>query len=133
MSERLWNAAYDSLETDNAELVMSYMKTLQTVLRTNTGVAPDTNISAEIHNPTKRQTYIRRLVEEGQAKISRASNITNKVGDVAGFVLLAKGIIDLAVQNVLQAALPCFAGAVRPYPSHFNFPHSFSECEMAVL
>ena len=45
-------------------------------------------------------------MEEGQAKISRASKITNGVGDVAGFVLSAKGLIDLAVQSMLQAALP---------------------------
>lgn len=53
-SERLWNAAYDSLETDNAELVMLYMKTLEIVLGANLGVAPDAIISAELHNPTKR-------------------------------------------------------------------------------
>ena len=87
MSERLWNAAYDSLETENAELVMLYVKTLETVLGAKPGVAPNTNISAELHNPTKRQVYMRRLVEEGQAKISRASKITNRVGDVARFVL----------------------------------------------
>ena len=121
MSERLWNAAYDSLETDNAELVMSYVKTLETVLGANPGVAPDTNISAELHNPAKRQMHMRRLVEEGQAKISRASKITNGVGDVAGFILLAKGIIDLAVQNVPQAALPwagvCIGLQVSSRPS----------------
>ena len=106
MSERLWNAAYDSLETDNAELVMSYMKTLETVLGANPGVAPNTNISAELYNPTKRQMHIRKLVEEGRAKISRASKITNGVGDIADFVLSVKGIIDLAVQSVPQATLP---------------------------
>ncbi len=97
MSERLWNAAYDSLETDNAELVMSYVKTLETVLKANPDAAPDTSISAELYNPTKRQMHMRRLVEEGQAKIFRASKITNGVGDVVGFVLSVKGIIDLAV------------------------------------
>ncbi|KAL2126810.1 hypothetical protein VTI74DRAFT_191 [Chaetomium olivicolor] len=106
VSERLWNAAYDSLETDNAELVMSYVKTLETVLGANPSVAPDTNILAELHNTTKRQMHMRRLVEEGQATISRTSKITNGVGDVAGFVLSVKGIIDLAVQSVPQAALP---------------------------
>ncbi len=39
-------------------------------------------------------------MEEGRAKISRASKITNGVGEVAGFVLSVKGIIDLAVQSV---------------------------------
>ncbi|KAK3304916.1 WD40-repeat-containing domain protein [Chaetomium strumarium] len=106
VSERLWNAAYDSLETDNVELVMSYVKTLETVLGAKPGVAPGTNISAELHDPTKRQMHMRRLVEEGRAKISRASKITNGVGDVADFVLSVKRIIDLAVQSVPQAALP---------------------------
>jgi hypothetical protein len=69
VSERLWNAAYDSLKTDNAELIRSYVKTLETVLGAKPGVAPDLNISAELHDPTKRQMHMRRLVEEGRAEI----------------------------------------------------------------
>ena len=122
MSERLWNAAYDSLEKDDAELVMSYVKTLETVLGSNPGVAPDTNILAELHNPTKRQMHMRRLVEEGQVKISRASKITSGVGGVADFVLSVKGIIDLAVQSLPQAALPwagvCVGLQVSSRPSN---------------
>ncbi|KAH6627716.1 hypothetical protein F5144DRAFT_653037 [Chaetomium tenue] len=106
VSERLWNRAYDSLEMDNAELVISYLKTLEKVLGANPGVAPDTNILAEFHDPTKRQMHMRRLVEEGRAKISTASKITSGVGGVADIVLSVKGIIDLAVQSVPQAALP---------------------------
>lgn len=122
MSERLWNAAYDSLETDNAELVVSYLKTLEAVLGANPGIAPDTDISAEFHDPTKRQMHMRRLVEKGRAKLSRASKITNGVGDVADIVLSVKGIIDLAVQSVPQAALPwagvCAGLQVRGHPSN---------------
>ena len=125
MSERLWDAAYDSLETDNAELVMLYVKTLETVLGANPGAAPDTNISAELNNPTKRQMYMRRLVEEGQVKISRVSKITNGVGDVAGFVLSAKGIIDLAIQSVPQAALPWAGVCVGLQVSSHPFEHPF--------
>ena len=61
-------------------------------------------------------------MEEGQAKISRASKITNGVGDVAGFVLSVKGLIDLAVQSVPQAALPwagvCVGLQVSSRPSN---------------
>jgi hypothetical protein len=130
VSERLWNAAYDSLETDSAELVMSYVKTLETVLGAKQGVAPDTNISTELYNPTKRQMHMRRLVEEGRAKISRASKITNGVGDVANFVLSAKGIIDLAVQSVPQAALPWAGVCVGPQVS--SYPLNTPSC-LALL
>lgn len=44
-------------------------------------------------------------MEKGRAKISKVSKIMNGVSDVAGFILLVKGIIDLAVQSVPQAAL----------------------------
>ncbi len=40
---------------------------------------------------------MRRLVEEDRAKIFKASKIKNGVGDVAGFVLSVKGLIDLAI------------------------------------
>ncbi len=64
VSETLWNAVYDKLKTSNAELVTSYVKTLGKVLGANPGVVCATNISAELHNPTKRQMHMRRLVEE---------------------------------------------------------------------
>ncbi|KAL2270157.1 hypothetical protein VTJ83DRAFT_2341 [Remersonia thermophila] len=50
--------------------------------------------------------HMMRLVEQGLARISGASKITSGVGDVADFVLSLKGIIDLAIQGVPQAALP---------------------------
>lgn len=103
-SQRLWNAAYDSLEKDTAELVGSYMKTLEEVLRSETPEPSAADISAELKDPAKRQIYMKELVEKGGAKISKASNITKGVGQVASFVLSAKGIIDLAIQNIPQAA-----------------------------
>ena len=126
-SQRLWNDAYDSLENgnDTAELVKSYMKTLATVLKAEK--APDTSasrasdVSAAPKDPTERQMHMKKLVEEGQAKVSTASKITKGVGDVAQFILSAKGMIDLAIQNIPQAALPwagvCVGLQVSNHPS----------------
>jgi hypothetical protein len=102
-SQRLWNDAYDSLENDSetAELVRAYVKTLTTILTAEK--APDTS---KLKDPIQRQIYMKKLVEDGQAKVSAASKITNAVGDVAQFILSAKGMIDLAIQNIPQAALP---------------------------
>ncbi|KAK4245655.1 vegetative incompatibility protein HET-E-1 [Corynascus novoguineensis] len=104
VSQTLWNDAYDSLEadTDNAELVRSYVKTLMKAL----DIDPSTDLSAELKNPIQRQMYMRELVEKGQAKISTPSKITQGVGDVAQFILSAKPIIDAAIHNIPQAALP---------------------------
>ncbi|KAK4099088.1 hypothetical protein N658DRAFT_517534 [Parathielavia hyrcaniae] len=124
VSERLWNDAYDSLEADNPELVLSYVRTLETALGANSGVAPDTNISTELHNPTKRQMHMRRL-------------ITNGVGDVASFVLSAKGLIDLAVQSVPQAALPwagvCVGLQVSSRPSSTSLYLALLTCLQILL
>jgi hypothetical protein len=126
-SQRLWNDAYDSLENgnDTAELVKSYMKTLTTVLKAEK--APDTSASrpsdakAAPGDPTERQMHMKKLVEEGQAKVSTASKVTKGVGDVAQFILSAKGMIDLAIQNIPQAALPwagvCVGLQVSNHPS----------------
>ena len=126
-SQRLWNDAYDSLENDNdtTGLIKSYMKTLTIVLKAEK--APDTStpgasdVSAELKDPTKRQMHMKKLVEEGQAKVSTASKITRGVGDVAQFILSTKGMIDVAIQNIPQAALPwagvCVGLQVSNHPS----------------
>ncbi|KAL6834442.1 WD40 repeat-like protein [Trichoderma camerunense] len=53
-----------------------------------------------------RQMFMKTLVEEGLAKISTPSKVTKGVGDVAQFIISAKGLIDAAIQNIPQAALP---------------------------
>lgn len=111
ISQRLWNGAYDSLEngTDTTGLVGAYVQTLTTVLMTE---APDTSasgapkVSTELNDPSKRQTHMKRLLEEGRAKVSTLSKIMKGVGDVAEFILSAERMIDLAIQNIPQAALP---------------------------
>ena len=110
-SQRLWNQAYDSLENDSdtANLVRAYVKTLTTVLAAET--TPQTSdsgpdASTEPKDIVERERHMRKLVEEGQAKVATAYRITKGLGDVAKFVLSAKAMIDLAVQNIPQAALP---------------------------
>jgi hypothetical protein len=131
-SQRLWNDTYDSLENDDdtAKLVKSYMKTLTTVLQvekaSDASASGDSNVSAELKDPIKRQMHMKKLVEEGRAKVSAASTITRGVGDVAQFILSAKGMIDLAIQNIPQAALPwagvCVGLQVSNHPSIVWFP-----------
>jgi hypothetical protein len=102
-SQRLWNTAYDSLESgDSAKLVRAYIKILRTVLATE--AAADADASTE--DPAERQRYMRKLVQDGQVKVAAAAKITRGLGDVAHFVLSAKVMIDLAIQNIPQAALP---------------------------
>ncbi|KAK4107652.1 hypothetical protein N656DRAFT_802559, partial [Canariomyces notabilis] len=107
MSQRLWDAAYNSLaeDKDTAKLVESYMETLNKVLGDRT-VEPAVDVSLTLKDPSQRQAHMRKLVEEGQAKISRLLKITQGVGDAAQFVLSAKAMVDLAIQNIPQAALP---------------------------
>lgn len=107
-SQRLWNAAYDSLEEDEdtAELVASYVETLTTVLGARPDIVSGADASANLKDPIMRQIFMKKLVEEGLAKISTPSKITKGVGDVAQFIISAKGLIDAAVQSIPQAALP---------------------------
>ncbi|KAL7917745.1 hypothetical protein ACQKWADRAFT_317118 [Trichoderma austrokoningii] len=109
-SQRLWNAAYDSLKRDNdtAELAKSYIKTLTGVLNE---AAPNISASGEdtlasLDDPTKRQEYMKKFVDEGQKKVATSSKIVGTVGDITQFIISAKGMIDAAVQNIPQAALP---------------------------
>jgi hypothetical protein len=103
-SQRLWNAAYDDIEASDAELVGSYLQILGKVLGGETGELSTTTILAELKDPTTRQMQMRELVRKGQEKIAKASIIASRVGEIAGFALSARGIIDLVLQSVPQAA-----------------------------
>lgn len=78
---RLWNAAYENLgkNENTAKLVKSYVKILTTVLKaeraSDTSASETDDISAELEDPVKRQTYMRDLVKEGQKNIATTLKI----------------------------------------------------------
>jgi hypothetical protein len=153
--QRLWDDAYDSLEKEEetTNFVEGYIKTLAKVLENekSQGTSPTgasdvpleiesrmkeaaktpstgtTDILATLKDRTRRQEYMRKLVEDGKARIAKSSRITKAVGDVADTVLLTKPIID-TVMNIPQAApaaLPwagfCVSLQVSNYPFFFSF------------
>ncbi|KAI1758442.1 WD40-repeat-containing domain protein [Xylaria castorea] len=109
-SQRLWNAAYDRLEKDEdtAELVKSYMNILTKALSaentSNTSTSEDNLI--ELRDPADRQEYMRKLVEEGRERFVTTSKITGGLQNVTEYIQKIKGVVDLAIGNIPQAALP---------------------------
>jgi hypothetical protein len=106
-SQRLWNAAYDKLEEDNAKLIGSYVQTLAHVLGTEASeesMWDADNIATELKNPSKRQKYMKKLVVEGQVKVAESSKIMKAVGGFANAILVLKPTVDMLIQNIPQAA-----------------------------
>jgi hypothetical protein len=58
----------------------------------------------ELKDPTKRQMHMKMLVENGKAKVAKASKVTKGVGDFAKAILSVKPIIDSVIQYTPQAA-----------------------------
>jgi hypothetical protein len=95
-------------DNETAPLVTSYVEVLTRVLA---GKEPDVSASGDItaadsDDPIKRQAYMRTLVDEGRKKVAPSTMITKRVGDVVRFIEKAKQMIDVAIQNIPQAALP---------------------------
>jgi hypothetical protein len=89
ISQRIWNAAYDSLRNNDetAKLVKAYLKTLKRVFKAekipDTPASEASDVSTELEDPMERQMYMKKLLEDGQAKVFTTSNIAKGVGDVA--------------------------------------------------
>ena len=111
-SQQLWNEAFDGLEDSGhtSGIVKSYADTLTYALADDDGDGKPSpgasNLAAELRDPAKRQQHMKNLVKKGRDKFADDSKIAQGVGDVAGFVLKARSVIDVAIQNVPQAALP---------------------------
>ena len=105
-SQKMWNSAYDSLKNDGktATLVESYVRTVNKVL--GTGNDTDNGVAAGLDDPDTRQGIMKKFVEAGQARIATSSRLTNGVGNVAEFIQKIKPIVDTAIGNISQAALP---------------------------
>ncbi|KAG5944181.1 hypothetical protein E4U53_006921 [Claviceps sorghi] len=110
-SQQLWNDAYDGLQDAGATagIVRSYAETLTLVIAGDNGQRLDagtSNLATDLKDPIKRQAHMRDLVKKGRDKFANDSKLAQAVGDVASFVLQARGVIDVAIKNVPQAALP---------------------------
>ncbi|KAF5125980.1 Vegetative incompatibility protein HET-E-1 [Metarhizium anisopliae] len=110
-SQQLWNDAYDGLEDGGATsgIVQSYAETLTFAIAGGDEGKPGpemATLATDLKDPVKRQAHMRDLVQKGREKFADDSKLAQTVGDVAGFVLQARGIIDVAIKNVPQAALP---------------------------
>ncbi|KAG2002803.1 hypothetical protein GB937_009449 [Aspergillus fischeri] len=104
-SQILWNEAYDSLYVEEAALVKSYVKVMAKNLQPEETGGAD-GVLAEMDDPVERQLAMEKLVRDGVQKIARTSAVAKGVGVVADGFLKAKGLIDTAIGNIPQAALP---------------------------
>jgi hypothetical protein len=108
-SERVWNKAYESLETGEAKLVRAYNCVLKTVLDPKIALQTSdagADASAELEDPRERQARMRDLVEKCWARVTAVDKIENGVGTFVKIVLWAKPMIDAALVGFPQAALP---------------------------
>jgi hypothetical protein len=108
ISQKLWNAAYDILKRDDENLLRSYMETLTKALGAEAEIASGADVIAELEDPTKRQMYMEKLVEQGRAKVAKASKRTKRVGDFAEAILWTKPVVNVVLQipQAAPAALP---------------------------
>lgn len=161
LSQKLWNDAYDSLEEEDNTLVKAYLKVLTEFLEdkkatdisaaassdvsvenqnlkaqraTDTSTAGAIDISAKLKDRTKRQEYMEKLVEKGKAKVDKTSKFSKAVGDVAQIILKAQPMIDLAIQNIPQAApaaLP-WAGVCMGLQVSNRPPSAWFPCQLIL-
>ncbi|GIK04333.1 hypothetical protein Aspvir_008413 [Aspergillus viridinutans] len=99
------NDPYDTLKVEEAALLKSYVKVMMKNLQPEGTGAAD-GVLAQMDDPVKRQLAMQKLVREGLQKIKTTSDVAKGVGVVADVFLKAKGLIDTAIGNIPQAALP---------------------------
>lgn len=122
-AQSLWDEAYRSLAEDKetSELVKGYVKVLVAHLGDGSlccGVDNNESTSLEVvdepawaKDPVLREQKMRELLLAGKSKVATMAKVGQWVDNASGFLTSAKTIIDFAVENVPQAALP-WAGVV---------------------
>lgn len=103
------------------------MKTLRKILYPGSSKEQASDVdngTAELEDPSQRQMYMQKFVQEGREKLvkAKASKLTKEVGDFAEAILNVKPMVDLSTRNKPQdapAALPwagvCICLQVSPY------------------
>ncbi|KAI0191868.1 hypothetical protein F4808DRAFT_381284 [Astrocystis sublimbata] len=100
ISQELWNAAYSRLEVSDAKLVKSYVKILEKELEDQT----DGSSTIAMEDAGQREKQLRELIAKGQEKTSKVNARTQKLGEIVDYTLSTKGVVDLVIKAVPQAA-----------------------------
>ncbi|KAK5055224.1 hypothetical protein LTR84_012974 [Exophiala bonariae] len=113
LSQTLWDAAYEIIESEHADLMKNYLSVLRKFLETGKTVEqitlPDAlELSAKLNKKVDRQAYMAQLVKTGKSKIERSSKVSLVVGTLAGGILKLQPLIDvvMAVPQAAPAAIP---------------------------
>lgn len=108
-SKEAWNKAYDELATDEGtmKLVEAYEKVVKKAGKDDGATDPEADEATDdMKDPEQRDKVMRDTLESGYKRIYKSSKLTDAVGSVSSFVLKFKPMIDFAVGNIPQAALP---------------------------
>lgn len=117
-AQNLWDEAYRSLAEDKetSELVKGYVKVLVAHLGDGSlsrEVDDNEPTSLEVvdepawaKDPVLREQKMRELLLAGKSKVATVAKVGQWVDNASGFLASAKTIIDFAVENIPQAALP---------------------------
>jgi hypothetical protein len=112
IQQSIWNDAYDHLDQDKetSGIVKAYVNILVTVLAgrnaSDLSASGADDVSVKLKDPAERQKFMKSIVKQGLAKASTASKIVKNAGNVADAILSVKEVVDLAIGNIPQAALP---------------------------
>jgi len=100
-AERLWFQAYDGLRAEDPSLVGDFealSRQLDLRLDSKTQNLPN-------HDGAARQEQLRQLIRTGLQRTEKEARLKQGLGDSLGAILMAKDIINSAIQAVPHAAL----------------------------
>lgn len=110
ISRKVWNQAFDEIARDDGtkKLAETYAKVIKKSRNkdANEPASDDEDIDGMMNDPDERDRIMREALEAGQQRVYKSTAISNAAGDVANFVLKFKDVIDFAIGNIPQAALP---------------------------
>jgi hypothetical protein len=135
--QRFWNVAYSNLENDEdtAVLAKTYVEFLKKTLGSEEAPSPSVSdqISSEISNPIHREAYMRKLAAESSKKNMKALAIAKGTGDILQFILSVQDMIDAALQDGSQTALPWPGVCVGFQVSSYSFLLAWSLCRLIFV
>jgi hypothetical protein len=109
ISEKLWNDAYELIQTEETELAKFYVATLRASFEEGgkskeISAAEAVEISAKLNDRTERKEYLNKMLIKGQEKVKKTSQFSKILGGVAEGILKLQPVMNI-VTSIPQAAV----------------------------